>query len=176
MELDDVYSEGVRSRVGESSVLTDTVRETMKRVFLDTRHVAYRLGRHTVSTVVTNLEVSSVVIYSQGRTQAGGGGGERGPAPLWDLKNTIFSWFLPLNYVICIFEICFFSFLLYGRIAEGCSMVNSSRKVDFSHPTGHYRYMKKKFGPPPRENPGCAPVYSRPITISAIFPCRLVRN
>ena len=35
-----------------------------------------------------------------------GGGGE-GPGPPWDLKNTIFSGFLPLNYVICIFEAVF---------------------------------------------------------------------
>ena len=32
----------------------------------------------------------------------------RGPAPPpLDLKNTIFSWFLPVNYVIYIFEVCF---------------------------------------------------------------------
>ena len=36
----------------------------------------------------------------QGRTQ-----GE--PPPPWDLKNTIFAGFLPLNYVIYIFEVCF---------------------------------------------------------------------
>ena len=30
-----------------------------------------------------------------------------GPGPPWYLKNTIFSGFLPLNYVICIFEVCF---------------------------------------------------------------------
>ena len=30
--------------------------------------------------------------------------------PPWDLKNTIFSEFLPLNYVICIFEVCFLKF------------------------------------------------------------------
>ena len=35
------------------------------------------------------------------------GGGARGPGIPWDLKNTIFSGFLPLNYVICIFEVCF---------------------------------------------------------------------
>ena len=32
-------------------------------------------------------------------------GGGRGPP--WDLKNTMFSGFLPLNYVIWIFEVCF---------------------------------------------------------------------
>ena len=33
------------------------------------------------------------------------GGGARPP---WDRKNTIFSGFLPLNYVICIFASCVF--------------------------------------------------------------------
>ena len=91
---------------------------------------------------------------SQGRTH--GGGGAR--LPPWDLKNTIFSGFLPLNYVICIFEVCFWSFLLSGRTEEACSVVNSLRKVDFSHLTGHYTW--KKFRPPPWENPGCAPAAS----------------
>ena len=73
----------------------------------------------------------------QGRTH---GGGARDPGPPWDLKNTIFSVFLPLNYVTCNFEVCFFfsSFLLFRKTEEACSMVNSLRKVDFSHPTGHY--------------------------------------
>ena len=43
--------------------------------------------------------------YIQGRTHWGGGG--EGPAPPSDLKNTIYSGFHPLNYVICIFEVCF---------------------------------------------------------------------
>ena len=30
-----------------------------------------------------------------------------GPVPPWDLKNTMFSGFHPLNYVICFFEVCF---------------------------------------------------------------------
>ena len=64
----------------------------------------------------------------EGRTTGGGG---QGPGPPWELKNTIFSGFLPLNYVICIFEVCFFSFLLCGRTEEACSMVNGLRKVDF---------------------------------------------
>ena len=79
--------------------------------------------------------------YAQGRTQGGEG-------PPWDLKNTIFSGFLPLNYVICIFQVCFLSFLLCGRTEEACSMVNSLRKVDFSHPTGQYT-CKKIAAPPP---------------------------
>ena len=73
----------------------------------------------------------------------------RGPAP-WDLNNTIFSRFLPLNYAICIFEACFFSFLLYGRTEEACRMmIRSLHNCDFSHPTGHYR--GKKSPPPPVE-------------------------
>ena len=79
----------------------------------------------------------------QGRTQ-GEGPGARAP---WDLKNTIFSGFLPSNYVIYIFEVCFLCFLLCGRAEEACSMVNSLRKVNFSHPTGHYTW--KKIAPPP---------------------------
>ena len=43
--------------------------------------------------------------YDQGRTHGGRGGARDLP---WDLKNTIFSGFPPLNYVICIFEICLF--------------------------------------------------------------------
>ena len=34
--------------------------------------------------------------------------GGRGPGPPWDLKNMILSGFLPLNYMIYIFEVCFF--------------------------------------------------------------------
>ena len=58
-----------------------------------------------------------------------------GPSPPWDLKNALFLGFLPLNYVISIFEVCF---LLCGRTEEACSMVKSLRKVDFSRPTDHY--------------------------------------
>ena len=39
----------------------------------------------------------------------------------------IFSGFLPLNYVICIFEVRFLSLLLCGRSEEACNMVNSLR-------------------------------------------------
>ena len=35
------------------------------------------------------------------------------PPPPWDLKNTIFSGFLPLNYVIYIFEVCFLFFAMW---------------------------------------------------------------
>ena len=41
--------------------------------------------------------------WGQGRTH---GGGARPPLEL-GLKNAIFSGFLPLNYVICIFQVCF---------------------------------------------------------------------
>ena len=71
-------------------------------------------------------------------------GGVEGHGPPWDLKNTIFSGFLPLNYVIYIFEVCFLCFLLCGRTEEACSMVNTLRKVDLSHPTGHYTIHGKK--------------------------------
>ena len=69
-------------------------------------------------------------------------GGPGGPGPPWDLINTIFSGFLPLNSVIYIFEVCILCFLLCGRTEEACSMVNSLREVDFSHPTGHYTWKK----------------------------------
>ena len=74
------------------------------------------------------------MVSKQGRTHRGGGR-RPGPPPL-EPENTIFSGFLSLNYMICIFEVCFLSFLLCGRTEEGCSMVNSFRQVDFSHPTG----------------------------------------
>ena len=57
-----------------------------------------------LSSAPTHLPSSRTVEHDQGRTH--GGRGAR--APPWDLKNTIFSGFLPLNYVICIFEVCFF--------------------------------------------------------------------
>ena len=41
----------------------------------------------------------------QGRTQEGSRA-----RPPWDLKNIVFSGFLPLNYVICIFEVRFLKF------------------------------------------------------------------
>ena len=45
--------------------------------------------------------------------------GARGPAiPPWYLKNTIFSGFLPLNYVICIFEVCFLAFCYMGGMRK----------------------------------------------------------
>ena len=56
--------------------------------------------------------VSATVVIlqtEQGRTQ--GARRVRTPPPPWDLKNTIFSGFHPLSYVICIFEV-FFYFLL----------------------------------------------------------------
>ena len=52
--------------------------------------------------------------------------------------------------MICIFEVIFLSFLLCGRTEKACSMVNSLRKVDFSHPTGHYTW--ENFRPPLRKS------------------------
>ena len=49
------------------------------------------------------------------------------PPPPLGLENTIFSGFLPLNYVICISEVCFLCFLLCERTEEACSMINSLR-------------------------------------------------
>ena len=101
-------------------------------------------------------------------------GGPGGPSPPWDMKNIIFSGFRPLNYVIYIFEVCFLCFLLCGRTEEACSMVNSLRKVDFSHPTGHYTYMKQKFGPHPWENPGCASGHCLQPQVVPLFKCHFV--
>ena len=39
--------------------------------------------------------------------------GSEAPPPPWDLKNTIFSGFLPLNYVICIFQVFFKLFVMW---------------------------------------------------------------
>ena len=66
------------------------------------------------------------------------------PPPLWDLKNTLYSGCLPLNYAICNFEMFFYSFLLCGRTEEACR--KSLRKVYFSHPTGPY--TQKNIAPP----------------------------
>ena len=51
------------------------------------------------------LKHPNMCVYVQGRTQ----GGPRGPAPLGTWK-TLFSGFLPLNYVIRIFEVFFLDF------------------------------------------------------------------
>ena len=63
--------------------------------------------------------------------------------------------------MICIFKVFFFSSLLCGRTEETCSMVNSLRKVDFSHPTGHYTWTKFR---PPLEKILGAPL---PLSVSA---------
>ena len=93
------------------------------------------------------------VVRGQGRTQGEGPGAA--PPPLGP-ENTIFSGFLPLNYVIYIFEVCFLCFLLCGRTEEACSMVNSLRKVDF--PTLLATIHGKKFAPP-LEKIMVAPLY-----------------
>ena len=62
------------------------------------------------------------------------------PPPPWDLKK---------HYIFRVSSVklrdlhllsLFFKFLLCGKTEEACSMVNSLRKVDFSHPTGHYTW------------------------------------
>ena len=71
--------------------------------------------------------------------------GERLP---WGLKNIIFSGFIPLNYVFQFFTVCVLKLvLLCGRTEEACSTVVSLRKVDISHPTGHYIHKKKYRAP-----------------------------
>ena len=52
-------------------------------------------------------------------------------------KNTRFSVFLPLNYVIFILAIRVLKLLLRGKTEKACSMVKRLCKVYFSHPTGH---------------------------------------
>ena len=73
-------------------------------------------------------------------------GGE-GPAPLGPEK-IMFSGFLPVNYAICIFEVCF-KLLLCERTEEACRIMTSLRKVDFLHPSGHC--IRKKLSPAPIE-------------------------
>ncbi|XP_043195389.1 uncharacterized protein LOC122366841 [Amphibalanus amphitrite] len=60
VNLNDVYSQGVTSHIDGPSVLSDSVHTSMKNLFLRPRQVAYQLGRHTVSTHVTQLEVSGI--------------------------------------------------------------------------------------------------------------------
>ena len=83
-----------------------------------------------------------------------GGGGGRGP-PLGP-KYAIFSWFLPLNYVICIFDF-FFKLLLCERTEEVRSMAMSLRKVDISHPTMD-TIMKNLSPPGPLKKILCSPM------------------
>ena len=65
---------------------------------------------------------------------------KQGPGPPhWDLKkNTIFSGFLPLNYAIRNFQVCFFFKLsAMWRTEEACMMIKSLHMVDCLH----YRYL-----------------------------------
>ena len=48
----------------------------------------------------------------------GSRGASTGGGPPWDLKNTTFSGFLPLNYAICIFEVRFLSFCYVGGLRK----------------------------------------------------------
>ena len=43
--------------------------------------------------------------------------------------------------------ILFLSFLLHERTEETCSITKTLHVVDFSHPTGHYTYMKNMSPP-----------------------------
>ena len=90
---------------------------------------------------------------TQGRTQGGEGPGPPlGPEKYYIFRGfPLITWFASLKSV-------FWRFLLCGRTEEACSMVNSLRKVDFSHPTGHYRYMEKN---PPLEKILGAPLLVR---------------
>ena len=76
----------------------------------------------------------------------------RGPFPLEPI-NTIFSEFLPLNYVICIFKFCFFKFFfLCGRAEEACCMVKSLRiyvRLFFRTPLA--TIYQKNIAPPPEK-------------------------
>ena len=100
--------------------------------------------------------------------------GARGPPPLRPEKHYIFGVStVKLRDLGTFLKSVFLSFLLCGRTEEACSMVNSLREVDFSHPTGHYTWKKKS--PPPWENPGCAPVWhghdlSRGTKVFQFFP------
>ena len=59
--------------------------------------------------VSVTTQTSRMVIcehYGQGRTHGGGASmGTRGARPPWNLKNTIFSGFVPLNYAIRVFKV-----------------------------------------------------------------------
>ena len=55
----------------------------------------------------------------------------------------------------------FFCYVGTGRTEEACSMVNSLRKVDFSHPTGHYTWRKSP--PPPLRKSWMHPCITQPF-------------
>ena len=63
--------------------------------------------------------VSVLVINSFCVSRSAPKGRARGArASPWDLKNTIFSGFLPLNYVIYIFEVFFYAFCYVGGLRK----------------------------------------------------------
>ena len=65
--------------------------------------------------------------------------------------------------------------MLCGRTEESCSMVNSLRKVDFSHPTGHYTW--KKFRPsPPLEKILGAPLMVIKVLLTIMYSSDLAPN
>ena len=61
----------------------------------------------TSSRTYVVLQQNFAGLGSEHDTRGAPKGGTGGQPPPWDLKNIIFSGFLPLNYVICIFEVCF---------------------------------------------------------------------
>ena len=91
-----------------------------------------KMGR---SGVCSSLNASERGDRTQTRYEPRGapmrGGGGEGPAPPWDLKNTLFSGFLPLNYAICILEVWFLSLLLCRRTKEACRMIKSLWRLIF---------------------------------------------
>ena len=84
---------------------------------------------------VLGWQVLSAVRSMRGAPMRGGA-----RAPPWDLNKTLdFQVLLCKNYVICNFAACVLTkTFLCERTEKACSMVKSLRKVDFSHPTGHY--------------------------------------
>ena len=87
------------------------------------------------------------------------GGGER---QRFRPRSTIFSGFLPLGKLRYLYlSSLFFSFLPCGRSEETCSTVMTLHKVYISHPSGHYRYIKKNYRPPPLEKILGAPLLRR---------------
>ena len=66
----------------------------------------------------------------------------RGPGSPWDLKNYIFRGSSDQLRDLHRSDLLL-SFLLCRRTEEACRKIKSLRKVDFSHPSGHYICMEK---------------------------------
>ena len=92
------------------------------------------------------------------------GAHSQGRAPLSDLKKTLFSGFLPLNYVICIFAACVLK--LFAMREDRWSLQHGkelTKGLFFAPFWPLYMGMNGYMGlfsppPPPWENPGCATV------------------